>query len=78
MSVNGEKRQAQLAEVIEMGEHLFEMALANYAVQQDAREGGERTAHASAGNVEELRSAAETFFRVLRKLVATDDSSRAG
>ncbi len=88
-----EERQARLKEVIEMGEELFELALARHeralgmdearasdaaeqeqeqaAPAQDEEAQGTLYAEARAANADvgELRAAAETFFRVLRKLV---------
>jgi hypothetical protein len=74
MSMNEEERQARLAEVIEMGEELFEMALVSQEQvgKQDAENGAKQVL---AENVGEMRKAAETFFHVLRKLVVSKESA---
>lgn len=67
-----EERQANLAEVIELGEELFAMALASHQGSGDAREMGDEETRAQQagmiGNADELHTAAEKFFLVLRKL----------
>lgn len=63
-----EERRARLAEVIEMGEELFELALAGHEQEAGAREDGDGTEQTLAGDAGDLRAAAETFFRVLRRL----------
>ncbi|HEY1354501.1 MAG TPA: hypothetical protein VGF67_33230 [Ktedonobacteraceae bacterium] len=61
-----EERRQRLIEAIELGEELFEKALAIREMQAggDAAEPVEATD----GETVDLRAAAETFFRVLRKL----------
>src|SRR5579875_2725186 len=102
MNMSEEERQARLKEVIEMGEELFELALARHeralgmdearasdaaeqeqeqaAPAQDEEAQGTLYAEARAANADvgELRAAAETFFRVLRKLVQKVGRTRAG
>jgi hypothetical protein len=74
-----EERRARLVEVIEMGEELFEMALAGHGQEAGAQDAGDETEQARqevhAGDTGDLRAAAETFFRVLRRLAVTKESA---
>ena len=67
-----EERQVHLAEVIELGEELFAMALASHQGSGSTQNAGDEEVLAQqkkmVGNADELRAAAEKFFRVLRKL----------
>ena len=73
MSMSEEERQAHLAEVIKLGEDLFEMALASRAQQADVAADETEPGQEATGDVEKLHTAAATFFRVLRKLVAVKE-----
>jgi hypothetical protein len=66
MSVSEEERRMRLAEAIELGEELFEKTLTIWEMQ--AGENATEPMETTDGAVD-LRAAAETFFRVLRKLV---------
>lgn len=65
-----EERQVHLAEVIELGEELFAMALASHQGSGSTQNAGDEEVQQkrTVGDADELRAAAEKFFRVLRKL----------
>lgn len=69
----GEIEQARVArEAVELGEELFALALSGYARREDEEESEDAEAYP----LEEIREAAEVFFRVLRGLLDVEGSER--
>lgn len=67
MNINEESRQRLAAEVLELGQSLFEMALE--AGSYRPKEGEEGTAYP----IEEIQTAANEFFTALRLLLRVEE-----
>lgn len=69
MNASGDERQQAAAEVIELGEMLFDTVIDTAAKQQVESE------ESDASLIEEMRAAANEFFTALRLLLGTEQDS---